>query len=175
MSPALADLVNAQELAGRAAAVERSFNLRQLARVAEAGGLDGTEVRAVLRFEIFEGRPTVEIELEGVAVLECQRCLKPCACSLRESERVIVVANDTDEVAGGYEPFIGDAESLSLSALVEEQVLLALPLVPMHDDPAQCRKSARGKRVAKVEAEAQPEDVQRPFANLRDLLEQDEQ
>ena len=175
MSPAPADLVNAQELAGRAASVERSLDLHQLARVAEAGGLEGTAVQAVLRFAAFEGRPTVEIDLEGVAVLECQRCLKPCECSLSESERVIVVANDTDEVAGGYEPFIGDAESLSLSALIEEQVLLALPLVPMHDDPAQCRKSASGKRVAKVQAEAQPDDVQRPFANLRDLLEQDEQ
>ncbi len=38
----------------------------------------------------------------------------------------MVMANDTDEVAGGYEPFIGDVESLSLSALIEEQVLLAL-------------------------------------------------
>ena len=174
MSPALADLVNAKELAGRAASIERSLDLRQLARVVDAGGLKGTQVQAELRFGLFEGRTTVDIGLEGVAVLECQRCLKPCECSLSESERVVVVANDTDEVAGGYEPFIGDAESLSLSALIEEQVLLALPLVPMHDDPAQCRKSASGKRVAKVKAEAQPEDVQRPFANLRDLLGNDE-
>jgi uncharacterized metal-binding protein YceD (DUF177 family) len=86
----------------------------------------------------------------------------------------MMAASDDDEVAGGYEPFIGDAESLSLSALIEEQVLLGLPLVPLHDDPAECRKSARGKRVAKVEAEAQPEDTQRPFANLRDLLDEGE-
>jgi uncharacterized metal-binding protein YceD (DUF177 family) len=86
----------------------------------------------------------------------------------------MVVAKDTDEVAGGYEPFIGDAESLSLSALIEEQVLLALPLVPRHEEAALCRKSASGKRVAKAQAEARPDDVQRPFANLRDLLDQDE-
>ncbi len=174
MSPALADLVNAKELAGRAAAIERSFELPQLARVAEAGALEGTRVHARLRFGFFEGRTTVEIDLEGVVVLECQRCLKPCRCSLSESEQVMVVASDTDEVAGGYEPYIGDAESLSLTALIEEQALLALPLVPTHDDPAQCRKSASGKRVAKVEAEAVREDVQRPFANLRDLLGKDE-
>jgi len=174
MSPALADLVNAKELAGRAAEVQRSLELRQLTRVAESGGLKGTQVQARLRFGTFEGRTTVGIELAGVVVLECQRCLKPCECSLDESEQVMVVAKDTDEVAGGYEPFIGDAESLSLSALIEEQVLLALPLVPLHEDAAQCRKSASGKRVAKVEAEAVREDVQRPFANLRDLLGKDE-
>jgi uncharacterized protein len=174
MSPALADLVNAKELAGRSASIERSLGLRQLPRVVEAGGLQGTTVQARLHFAIFEGRTTVDMHLEGVAVLECQRCLKPCETELRETEQIMVMANDTDEVAGGYEPFIGDAESLSLSALIEEQVLLALPLVPLHDDPAQCRKSASGRRVAKVEAEARPEDVQRPFENLRDLLKKGE-
>lgn len=174
MSPALADLVNAKELAGRSASIERSLDLRQLPRVAEAGALKGTSVQAKLHFAIFQDKTTVDVQLEGVVVLECQRCLKPCETELRESEQVMVAASDADEVAGGYEPFIGDAESLSLSALIEEQVLLGLPLVPMHDDPAECRKSARGKRVAKVEAEAQPEDTQRPFANLRDLLDEGE-
>jgi uncharacterized protein len=174
MSPALADLVNAKELASRSAALERRLDLRQLPRVAEAGALQGTNVQARLRFALFEGKTTVYVEVEGVAVLECQRCLEPCETQLRESELVMVAASDADEVAGGYEPFIGDVESLTLSALIEEQVLLGLPLVPMHDDPGECRKSASGTRVAKVEAEARPEDTQRPFANLRDLLDEGE-
>jgi uncharacterized protein len=170
MSPALADLVNAKELAGRSASIERSLDLRQLPRVVEAGARKGTQVHARLRFAIFEGRPTVEMHIEGVVVLVCQRCLKPCETRLDEAELIMVMANATDEVEGGYEPFIGDVESLSLAALIEEQVLLGLPLVPLHEDAAQCRKSASGKLVAKVEAEAQPEDTQMPFANLRDLL-----
>jgi uncharacterized protein len=174
MSPALADLVNAKELAGRSASLERSLDLRQLPRVAEAGALKGTHVQAKLHFAIFQGKATVDVQVEGVAVLECQRCLKPCETELHESEQVIVAANDAEDVPGGFEPFIGDVESLSLSALIEEQVLLGLPLVPLHDDPAQCRKSASGKRVARAEAEAQPEDTQRPFANLRDLLDEGE-
>lgn len=174
MSPALADLVNAKDLAGRAAAVERSLDLRQLERVADAGARKGTRVQAHLRFGSFEGRTTVEVELEGVLVLECQRCLRPCNCSFGESEQVMVVANDTDGVAGGFEPFIGDAESLSLTALIEEQVLLAMPLVPLHDDPAECGRAAGGKRVAAAQAPARPEDVQRPFANLRELLDKGE-
>ena len=174
MSPALSDLVNAKELAGRSASLERSLDLRQLPRVAEAGALQGTNVRARLRFAIFQVKTTVAVEVEGVVVLECQRCLTPCDAPLRETEQVMVAASDGDEVAGGYEPFIGDVESLPLSALIEEQVLLGLPLVPVHDDPAQCRKSASGKRVAKAEAEARPEDTQRPFANLRDLLDEGE-
>jgi len=175
MSPAPADLVNAKELAGRAAAIERSLELGQLSRVAESGGLKGTRVQARLRFGFFDGRTTVEIALEGVVVLECQRCLRPCECSLSETEQVVVVATDTDEVAGGYEPFVGDAESLSLTALIEEQVLLALPLVPSHEDEAGCRESAGGRRVARAQVAAPSDEVQRPFANLRELLDKGEQ
>jgi len=174
MSPALADLVNAKELAGRAASIERSLDLRQLPRVVEAGALKGTKVHARLRFAIFEGRTTVGMHIEGVVVLVCQRCLKPCETRLVDAEPIMVMADDTDEVAGGYAPFIGEAESLPLAALIEEQVLLGLPLVPLHADPAQCRRSASGKLVARLQAEAQPEDTQTPFANLRDLLDQDE-
>jgi uncharacterized protein len=170
MSPAPADQVNAKELAGRAASVRRSLRLDQLPRVAVAGALEGTQVGAELRFATFEGRTTVDVQVEGVVVLVCQRCLKPCETELVDAEPVIVVPTDAEEVPEGYEPFVGDAESLSLTALIEEQVLLGLPLVPLHADPAQCHKSVRGRIVAKVEAEAQPEDTQTPFANLRDLL-----
>ena len=170
MSPAPADQVNAKELAGRAASIRRSLPLNQLQRVTDAGALEGTQVGAELRFASFEGKTTVDVQVGGVVVLVCQRCLKPCETVLDDGEQVMVVASGADEVPEGYEPFIGDPESLSLTELIEEQVLLCLPLVPLHEDPALCRKSARGRIVAKVEAEAQPENTQTPFANLRDLL-----
>ena len=41
MSPGQADQVNAKELSARAAVLERHYDLAQLERVAEAGGLPG--------------------------------------------------------------------------------------------------------------------------------------
>jgi uncharacterized protein len=175
MSPAPADQVNAKELAGRAASVRRSLELRQLPRVAEAGGFEGTRVDAELRFATFEGRVTVDVHVEGVVVLACQRCLKPCDCALDEREQLVVVPADGDEVPGGYEPVIGDAEHLSLAELIEEQVLLGLPLVPMHEDAAQCGATARAKKAAvAVVAAAEEVETQTPFANLRELLDKGE-
>lgn len=175
MSPAPADHVNAKELAGRAAAIRRSLALRQLPRVAEVGALEGTRVDAELRFATFEGRVTVDVQLEGIVVLACQRCMKPCDCALEESAQLIVVPTDGDEVPGGYEPAIGDAERLSLAELIEEQVLLGLPLVPVHEDAAQCGKTARAKKAAvAVVAAAEEVEKQTPFANLRELLDKNE-
>ena len=111
-------------------------------------------------------------------MLECQRCLQPCEIVVDESALVAIVRAETDDVPGGYEPFVGMPEQLSLAALVEEQVLLALPLVPVHDVGArECRSSgaevvplAPAAALGTVAVEAAAEEKQMPFANLRELL-----
>jgi uncharacterized metal-binding protein YceD (DUF177 family) len=64
---------------------------------------------------------------------------------------------------------VGNDERLSLVELIEEQVLLGLPLVPMHDGAAGgCDETDGAAEGPGPDAAAG--DVQRPFANLRDLL-----
>lgn len=170
MSRAPADLVNAVELAGRAARLERRLALTQMPRVAEAGALEGTHVTAQLEFGHFEGRVTVAVQVHGELTLTCQRCLKPCKCGLEESAALAVVERDADEVPGGYEPLLGDPEKLSLIGVVEEQVLLGMPLVPMHVDAANCGAATSALDAASGGATA--EEKQKPFANLRQLLDE---
>jgi len=169
MSPAPADLVNAVELAGRAARLERTLGLAQLPRLVEAGALEGTRAHAQLVFGMFEGRTTVAVQVDGEVFLACQRCLRPCACDVDESALLAVVARDTDEVPGGYEPLLGDAERLSVGEVIEEQVLLGLPLVPMHATAAEC--GAVAAALDAVGDEAAADEKQKPFANLRQLLD----
>jgi uncharacterized protein len=172
MSPGPADQVNAKELAARAAVLERHLGLDQLARVAAAGGLEGTRIDAQVRFGTFDRRVTVQVNIEGVVVLECQRCLQPCECAVEESASLMVVPLDTDVVPDEYEPLLGSAESLSLAEAIEEQVLLAMPLVPAHADAARCAVKVQPQTVAAVETATQAaEDKQMPFANLREMLE----
>jgi uncharacterized protein len=166
MSPARAEFVNALELAGREAVLERGYELDRLPRLPDAGALPGTRAKAQLRFVLFERRPAIETHVSGVAVLTCQRCLKPCECTIDEQALLMVVASERDDVAGGYEPWIGDAEHLSVVAVVEEQMLLALPLVPMHADSDDCRPAT-----AIARPDDDREDRQRPFANLRELID----
>jgi uncharacterized protein len=168
MSAARSDLVNAVELAGRSATLERSLDLARLPRLVEAGALEGTRAEARLTFGKFEKRTTVEVSVEGSLVLPCQRCLRPCECPLDETALLIVVADDREEVPGGFEPVLGDAERLSVTELVEEQMLLGMPLVPMHEDEDGCLDAAAP--VTAVEKDSTAEDKQKPFANLRELL-----
>jgi uncharacterized protein len=169
MSSAPADLVNAVELAGRAATLERSVGLGHLPRLAEAGGLEGTRAHAVLEFGRFEGRTTVGVHVTGELVLLCQRCLRPCGQAVDEHASLVVVAGEAEDVPGGYEPVLGDAERLSLTGLIEEQLLLGLPLVPMHTQAAHCGETPGVLAVAGTPAAT--DETRRPFANLRALLE----
>jgi uncharacterized protein len=177
MSPGPADQVNAKELSARAAVLERQFDLGQLQRVAQAGGLSGTRMDARLQFGSFEGRTTVEVRVTGRAVLACQRCLRPCDCGVDETALVAIVHDELDDVPEGYEPFVGLPEQLSLAALIEEQVLLALPLVPMHEPGAPgCLPTGAEsvplapKFASPSAAQAADDEKQTPFANLRELL-----
>jgi uncharacterized protein len=178
MSPGPADQVNAKELSARAAVLERQFDLGRLERVAQAGALSGTRIDARLQFGSFEGRTTVDVRVTGRAVLACQRCLQPCDCGVDETALVAIVRDELDDVPEGYEPFVGLPEQLSLAALIEEQVLLALPLVPVHGTGSpECRSTA-ADRVPLVPAagsdtataDAAAAETQTPFANLRELL-----
>jgi len=170
MSSAPADLVNAVELAGRSATLERRLSLRHLPRLVEAGALEGTRASAELAFGKIEGRTTVEVQVSGELVLTCQRCLRPCTCTVNESASLVVMASDADEVPGGFEPLLGDAERLSVTELIEEQLLLGLPLVPKHATTALCGAAPAAIAISATEAAA--DETQRPFANLRKLLDE---
>jgi uncharacterized protein len=175
MSPGPADQVNAKELAARAAVLERSLGIGQLERVAASGGLQGSRIDAQLRFGTFDRHTTVAVSIEGVVMLQCRRCLQPCECAVDDSAQLMIVLRDTDEVPEEYEPVLGLPDELSLAEIIEEQVLLAMPLVPAHEDAARCA-AVYGAVQAQPEAAAKPvtqaaEEKQMPFANLRELLE----
>lgn len=142
MSAARLDQVNAIELAGRAATLECELGLEQMPRLVEAGALDGTCVRAALSFGRFEGRPRIDLRVNGSVMLTCQRCMRSCECRIDESALLVIVAGVDADVPGGWEAVQGDAERLSLLDLVTDQALLALPLVPMHEDEAGCGEAA---------------------------------
>jgi uncharacterized protein len=172
MSAARSDQVNAIELAGRSATLERELGLKQFPRLVEAGALDGTSVRAALAFGRFEGRATISLQVKGSVLLTCQRCMRPCECRIDDVARLVVVADGDDPVPDGYEAAVGDAERLSLSELIEEQVLLGMPLVPMHEDQAGCGGAAAASTAVEVVSTA--EKKQRPFENLREMLDKGE-
>jgi uncharacterized protein len=161
------NLVDAVMLAGAGSSVEREYSTAELPRLTDAGVADGLAIEASLRFSEFDGRPAVEGRLTGQVALTCQRCLRPMTFEMDESFQVVVVSEERADEPGGYEPVVADPGRLDLRWLVEDQALLALPLVPLHE-PGECDEA--DKSADEELDQVEPTGTQKPFQNLRDMM-----
>lgn len=93
-------------------------------------------------------------EIRARLRLQCQRCLQPfdypmqvkCALGL------VTDAAQADNLPDDYEPLLVSSQNLLLAAVVEDELLLALPAVPMHQE-GECpvpAVSAADKRASKT-------------------------
>jgi uncharacterized protein len=170
----LDNLVDAEVCSRAGSTIARRFSAAELPRLREAGGQEGSSIGADFQFSLFDGRPAVKGGVHGTAVLTCQRCMQPVAIEIEDSFQVLIVDAERDDEPGGYEPVVADATRLDLGWLAEEQVLLALPLVPMHEN-IDCAVAAglAAPEAAGGDVEEDAGDTgatHQPFQNLRDLL-----
>jgi uncharacterized protein len=157
-------------LADRQAEVAFEIPLSRLSRVqAQIAGARGT-VRGAAHFRREAGFRVAELEMEGDAELICQRCLQPMMWPLEGESRVAIVAaeSEADRVPQDFETVHAPDDRIRVSDLVEEELLLTLPLVPLHADPSEC--VAQEEVPAPVEEAAPVPETQRPFERLGELL-----
>lgn len=97
--------------------------------------------------------------------MTCQRCMQGMPVVIEDGFKVILVPEERADEPSGYEPVVADAARFDVRWLIEEQVLLSLPLVPVHE-PGQCAPAD-----APAATDEEPEGTrQKPFENLRDRL-----
>lgn len=160
-----ADVVDAIAGATAGTAWQRTFALDDLQRLREAGALSGTSIDLHLRSAQREDHLELQGELQGQLLLTCQRCLQPARFEVDEPIALRVVRNESEAAAEAENDFIiADPAHLDLRWVSEEQALLAMPLVPMHESD-ECPQGT-----ATAADEAKQGIAQSPFANLRDML-----
>jgi len=103
--------------------------------------------------------------IEGEVVLRCQRCMQDMQQPLDIEFRLGLIRDESavDKLPDSYEPLEVTAEPAILADIIADEVLLALPIVPLHKGSDEC--------LAIVEAYKPPQDEQRenPFAVLAKL------
>lgn len=94
-----------------------------------------------------------------VAVV-CQRCLEPFELQLTVQPKLLLLT--ADEVVEGYDDYevweLAE-ETLRPLDIVEELLVMAMPLAAMHDNTTDCK--------ALVSGDSSSDDLVRPFAALR--------
>ncbi|MEL6949226.1 MAG: DUF177 domain-containing protein [Pseudomonadota bacterium] len=155
----------AAELPRLAALVEEA------AKDAAGGEVIAPDVCAVLSFSEHEAPSfvAVSVQIKGVYTLPCQRCLELVAVNVKIDQQLAVGdgldGTVLEALEADFEQWDLEGDSLALVELVDELVMLDLPLVVAHATLEDCGPLATqlaGDDVAAVS--------QRPFAGLQALM-----
>jgi uncharacterized protein len=170
MSPPWSKPLDVDRLSEAEADIDFAVPLAELPRLrAQLASVSG-EVRGSVHFRRRAGIAVAELTLTGTAHLQCQRCLEAMDVGVEAATQVGLIAAEADagRVPEELEPVLAPEGRISVGELVEEELLLTLPIVPLHQ---------QGDGGVCVIADAPPlassapeEEVQRPFAQLAELL-----
>ena len=110
------------------------MGIDELPRLADSGCEAATLQYTLRGGESAKGRPSLTLAVTGQVRLVCQRCLEPleiplaaaCEFELAETPAEIDGADDAvDRVLA--------TRAMAIAELVEDEAILALPMVPMHE------------------------------------------
>ena len=159
----------------------------------------GGWVKAHLEFGREQGFAIARVELQAQLTVTCQRCLGAMPLRIHSHSPVLIVESEqeADGAPAGWETFLAPEGRLVPEALIAEELLLSLPIVPLHEQASDCEAlaaaatklvSTAAEGAASGGEEARPADAVasasaptpqspgpqaavRPFADLRALME----
>jgi uncharacterized protein len=170
MAAGLPDLVDCARLAEEAVALQRDYELGKLPRLQDLLAEPRGTLSATFAFaKLASGRPGVLVSIEASPQLVCQRCMQGFGLSATgASEIEFVTSEDPEDAESEREFFRMENGRVSLRELAEEELLLALPIVPACDSPQSCGRAP--SHAAGDETSGVTGDMRRPFSALQDLL-----
>ena len=135
-----------ETLGMRRAAFSGELKLASLSRLAGLLSADDGSVRATLTFgQRSDGWLTVDVAYAADVQRVCQRCLEPVAEKVAGEVSLAVldsVAADSQWPAG-YEPLELENGRLSPARVIEDELIVSLPLVPKHERIEDCGSLSR--------------------------------
>ena len=132
---ALPTHIDPRKLALQGNHLEGSVNVTDLPRLASAVTAVCGPLQASVQFELDESRAKIARGSAQVTVeTVCQRCLDPMWVELQAEFAVQVIWSEEhiNRVAANYEPWLVLDKMANLYELLEDEILLALPLVNYH-------------------------------------------
>jgi len=180
MSQRLPELIEPDRMAETGRFLSGTITIGKMKRLLpllyQAEGKIPAEVIVELMFGVDEsGQANVTGSFETDVTLQCQRCMQELELHIADKISLAIVHNSeqANNLPSYYEPLVVDEETVSLLELVEDEILLALPSVPLHE-PEQCQVSLTVNKDGKQQhnigsgSEKEPERKS-PFDVLKQL------
>lgn len=135
MSSELPQFIAPGRLAKESVRLEGQVELHKMARLAKLL----TDTRGTVNLELFffrneDGLTCVTGRYDTALQLTCQRCLEPVTVKLADKINVgITIEGASNKLPASFEPLVLAQDSILLADFLEEEILLGLPISPMHE------------------------------------------
>ena len=116
--------------------------------------------------------PTLHLTVEAEVMLECQRCLEPLQEHLHVDRHFFYVEGEDAAAAldlDSEEDVLALQRSIDLRQLVEDELLLALPLIPRHPTCPGVDSSIQTASADGSQSDSATSAADHPFASLAAL------
>jgi uncharacterized protein len=167
MSGGLPIQIDPLDLAKNQVQLEGQYSTAKLPRLAEYSPSKDATVHVKLGFHqendaLIKVSGNIDLRLH----LTCERCMQPFGLDISLKPEFYFDVSGAEPDEQDERDIIQVKGPVDLKSLVEDEILLALPMIPMHE-PDQC---AAGGNEYREDADKQQTDANHPFAQLAALL-----
>ena len=152
--------------------LEGEIPLKQFKRLQPLLKVDSGKVKVMLDFDIDElGVPQVVGQLKTNLALICQRCLERYDFPVEIDVKLAWVRSEQESanLPLQHEPYMVESIPLKLNDVIEDELLLALPTIAMHElNECEAAKYVNSDKVTDIE-----EEKPNPFSILAELKKDD--
>jgi uncharacterized metal-binding protein YceD (DUF177 family) len=101
----------------------------------------------------------------------CQRCLEPFKLQLRVEPKLLLLSSQqADDGFEGFEVWELEKQTMRPSDVIDELLIMAMPLSAMHDTMAECKAFSSAEQPERSAAD----ELVKPFAALRSQMTRNE-
>ena len=165
MSEQLPETADFLKQAERSVGLEGHLPLARLERLSEVLCDTAGEIHARLNFCEIAGFRCLQGTVEASLKLICQRCINPMEhkVSGRFKFGLVLDEEEMQELPADFEPYLVEGDEQSIIELLEDELLLSLPIAVMHQEEcSEFLKKHNEQKQAEKEASS-------PFAVLKGM------
>ncbi|HHJ34991.1 MAG TPA: hypothetical protein ENJ87_04430 [Gammaproteobacteria bacterium] len=153
--------------------IEGVYPVSKLVRLSETLASDEGLVTVKLEFGDCVGFACLKGKVSATLVAECQRCLDPVETAVSGEFKFALIHSEEEMelLPEELEPYLVEGEEQSVIDLVEDELLLSLPMVSVHEKACSDFMSKQNKAAqAAIQADRDAErEASNPFAALKSM------
>lgn len=172
MQPLIPEFLDFVQKADHGAEIKGVWPLARMQRFAAMLLDDAGDVQVDLHFGRHGKLRVVSGDLSADLTVTCQRCMQAMQYPLQAHINLAFIKDDAqaDALPAEFEPLLLEADEMNLAAVIEDELLLALPLVLAHEQNCSDflqQQAQQQEQEAAMAAEQKAKN--NPFAALKDL------